>query len=57
MVGVIKDYDLGICDHPGKANAVAEALSRKAHYNYWPAASISEEESSIRIFPIMSQYM
>jgi hypothetical protein len=57
MVGVIKDYDLGIRDHPGKANAVAEALSRKAHYNYRPAVSYSEEESSIRISPIMAQYM
>jgi hypothetical protein len=28
---LIKDYDLGVHYHPGKANVVADALSRKAH--------------------------
>jgi hypothetical protein len=47
MVGVIKDYDLEIHYHPGKANVVVDALSCKAHCNYQPAVSISGEESSV----------
>jgi hypothetical protein len=30
---LIKDYDLGINYHPGKANAVADGLSRRSHVN------------------------
>jgi hypothetical protein len=30
---LIKDYDLGINYHPGKANVVAYALSRRSHLN------------------------
>jgi hypothetical protein len=30
---LIKDYDLEIHYHPGKANVVANALSRKSHVN------------------------
>jgi hypothetical protein len=30
---LIKDYDLGINYHPGKANVVADVLSHKKYYN------------------------
>jgi hypothetical protein len=53
---LIKDYDLEIHYHLGKANVVVDALSRKAHCNYLPAVSISGEESSIRITPLRAQY-
>jgi hypothetical protein len=30
---LIKDYDLGINYHPGKANVIADDLSRRSHVN------------------------
>jgi hypothetical protein len=30
---LIEDYDLGINYHPGKANVIANALSRRSHVN------------------------
>jgi hypothetical protein len=40
---LIKDYDLGINYHPGKANMVADALSRRSHANHLVEKSISSE--------------
>jgi hypothetical protein len=53
---LIKDYDLEIHYHPGKENVVADALSRKAHYNYLPVVYIFREELRVRITPVMAQY-
>jgi hypothetical protein len=53
---LIKDYDLEVHYHLGKANVVVDALSCKAHRNYLPAVSITREESSIRVPLDMAQY-
>lgn len=39
---LIKDYDLEVHYHPGKANVVADALSRKAHCNHLTAEVTDE---------------
>jgi hypothetical protein len=38
---LIKDYDLGINYHPGKANVVADALSRRSHVSQLVVDSMS----------------
>jgi hypothetical protein len=55
-VELMKDYKLEVHYHPGKANVVADVLSRKAHYNYLPAMPVTGEESSIRVLPNLSLY-
>jgi hypothetical protein len=42
--------------HPGKANVVADVVSRKGHYNYFPGVPLTEEESSIRVLPDLSLF-
>jgi hypothetical protein len=53
---LIKDYELHVYYHPGKANVVTDVLSHKAHYNYFPVVPLSREESSIRVLPHLSLY-
>jgi hypothetical protein len=53
---LIKDYKLEVHYHRGKANVVADALSRKAHYNYLPVVPLTGEEYSIKVFPDLSLY-
>jgi hypothetical protein len=40
---LIKDYDLGIHYHPGKANLVADALSRKEQVHLAVVAQLPDE--------------
>jgi hypothetical protein len=53
---LIKDYELEVHYHPGKANVVADALSRMAHCNYLPAVHLTREESSTRVLPNLSLF-
>jgi hypothetical protein len=53
---LIKDYELEVHYHPGKANVVVDALSLKAHCNYLPAVHSSGKESITRVLPKSSVY-
>jgi hypothetical protein len=53
---LIKDYELEVHYHPGKANVVVDALSHKAHYNYLPALRLTGEESSTQVLPNLSLF-
>jgi hypothetical protein len=55
-LGLIKDCELEVHYHSGKANVVVDALSRKAHYNYLPAMRSTGEESSTRVLPDLSLF-
>jgi hypothetical protein len=43
---LIKDNDLEMHYHLGKANVNVDALSHKAHYNYLPIIRLNGEESN-----------
>jgi hypothetical protein len=51
---LIKDCELEVHYHPGKANVIADMLSRKAHYNCLSAIHGTGEESSTRVLPNLS---
>jgi hypothetical protein len=53
---LIKDYELEVHYHSRKANVVADALSRKGHYNYLSAMRSMGEESSTRVLPDLSLF-
>jgi hypothetical protein len=53
---LIKDYELEVHYHTGKANVVVNALSRKAHYNYLPAIRLTGKVSSTRVLPNLSLF-
>jgi hypothetical protein len=53
---LIKDYELEVNYHPGKANVVADTLSRKAHYNYLPTVHLTREQSSTRVLPNLALF-
>jgi hypothetical protein len=48
---MIKDYELEVHYHLGKANVIADALSRKARCNYLLVVRLSREESSTCVLP------
>jgi hypothetical protein len=53
---LIKDYELEVHYHPGKANVIADTLSHKAYYNYLPVVCLTEEESSTSVLPDLSLF-
>jgi hypothetical protein len=53
---LIKDYELEVHYHLGKANVVVDVLSRQAHCNYLTAVRSTGEESSTRVLLDLSLY-
>jgi hypothetical protein len=53
---LIKDYELKVHYHPGKANIIADTLSCKAHCNYLPAVRLTGEEYNTRVLPNLSLF-
>jgi hypothetical protein len=53
---LIKDYELEVHYHLGKANVVANTLSHKGHCNYLPTVRSPGEESSTRVLSNLSLF-
>jgi hypothetical protein len=53
---LIKDCELKVHYHLGKANVVVDALSHKAHHNYLLAVCLTGEESSTHVLPDLSLF-
>jgi hypothetical protein len=53
---LIKNFELEVHYHLGKANVVVDALSYKAHCNYLSAMCSTREESITRVFPNLSLF-
>jgi hypothetical protein len=53
---LIKDYELEVHYHSGKANVVADTLSRKANCTYLLAIRLTGEECSTRVLPNLSLF-
>jgi hypothetical protein len=53
---LIKDYEMEVHYHPGKANVVADTLSREAHCNCLPSVCLTGEESSTQVAPNLSLF-
>jgi hypothetical protein len=51
---LIKNYELEVHYHPGKANVVTDALRCKTHCNYFLVVRMTGEESSTRVLPNLS---
>jgi hypothetical protein len=53
---LIKDYELEVHYHPGKANMVVDALSHKGHCDYLLAVRSTGEESSTQVLSNLSLF-
>jgi hypothetical protein len=53
---LIKDYEIKVHYHLGKANVMTDALSRMAHYNCLSAVPWTGEEPSTRVLPNLSLF-
>jgi hypothetical protein len=53
---LIKDCELEVHYHSGKANVIADTLNHKAHCNYLLVVFLTREESNTRVLPDLSLF-